>query len=116
MDRKKQTQPQARRDSDGTLRGSVHGSEGDTEGASSATGATKVVPTNTASELPSKAGRVDTEETVLARARFVPRECPNCIADRPAGSNYSYVQHTAGRVRYCHCKFCGHTWTQAKSQ
>ena len=35
MDRKKQTQPQVRRDGDGTVRGSVHGSQGSAEGASS---------------------------------------------------------------------------------
>jgi hypothetical protein len=35
MDRKKQTQPQAGRNGDGDLRGSVHGGEGDTEGAGS---------------------------------------------------------------------------------
>jgi hypothetical protein len=37
MDRKKQTQPQARRDGDGTLRGSVHGNKGDTEAATDPT-------------------------------------------------------------------------------
>ena len=142
MDRKKQTQPQARRDSDGIVRGSVHGNQGSAESATDTARTSEVTPTNTTSELPIETRRVDTETTVLAprvlicepeirdralkilesqetptaRARFVPRECPNCQADRPSGTNYSYVQHTAGRVRYCHCKFCGHTWTQAKSQ
>lgn len=46
---------------------------------------------------------------------FVPRPCSACTALRDAESNYSYVYHTAGRIRYCKCKYCNNTWTQTIS-
>ncbi len=55
---------------------------------------------------------VETVTDAIAPRRFTPRPCSQCTALRD-GKNYSYVYHTAGRVRYCKCKFCGNTWTQA---
>lgn len=30
-----------------------------------------------------------------------------CAAERPDGENYSRVETTRGRIRYCRCTFCG---------
>lgn len=53
-----------------------------------------------------------TDEIEVKPRRFVPRPCSLCEAHRK-GQNYSHVYHTSGRVRYCKCKLCNHTWTQA---
>lgn len=46
--------------------------------------------------------------------RFVPRPCGSCEAIRPKGENYSKVIGSPGKVRYCRCGFCGHSWTETK--
>lgn len=55
---------------------------------------------------------VNTVSDAAVPRRFTPRPCSVCEALR-SGRNYSYVYHTAGRVRYCKCRFCNNTWTQA---
>jgi hypothetical protein len=55
---------------------------------------------------------VETVTDAVAPRRFTPRPCSLCTAHRD-GKNYSYVYHTAGRVRYCKCKLCNNTWTQS---
>lgn len=54
----------------------------------------------------------ETVTNAVVPRRFTPRPCSVCEALRN-GRNYSYVYHTAGRVRYCKCRFCNNTWTQA---
>lgn len=119
MDRKKQTQPQARRDSDGIVRSSVHGNQGSTESATDSARAAEVTSTNTASELPIETRRMDPETTVLvpvARVRlFTAKPCANCEDLRESGTNFSRVYATRGNVRYCRCDFCGHTWKDSDS-
>lgn len=119
MGGKKQTQPQARRDSDGVVRGSVHGDQGSTESATDSAGATEVAPTNTTSKLPTETRRVDTETAVLvpiARVRsFTAKPCTNCEQLREPGTNFSRVYATRGNVRYCRCDYCGHTWKDSDS-
>lgn len=46
---------------------------------------------------------------------FTAKPCPACIADRPADSNFSRVFATRGKVRYCRCGYCGHTWKDSDS-
>lgn len=46
--------------------------------------------------------------------RFVPNDCSMCEERRPKNKSYSYVYWTRERVRYCKCKFCGHTWKEGK--
>lgn len=124
MDRKKQTKPQARRDSDGTLCGSLHGDQGSTASSTGeAINATAIE--TTAAELPVEAGRVDTEETLLAKVvigmpmersrTFTARPCSNCNALRPTGTNYTRVYATRGDVRYCKCHYCGTTWKDSEA-
>ena len=55
---------------------------------------------------------VETVTDAVAPRRFTPRPCSLCTVHRD-GKNYSYVYHTAGRVRYCKCKLCNNTWTQS---
>lgn len=53
-------------------------------------------------------------EPAKARVRFVPRDCSACSSLRgDSKESYSFVYHTAGRIRYCKCRYCGNTWTQA---
>ena len=44
--------------------------------------------------------------------QFTPRPCTLCEARRPANTNASYVYCTRGKIRFCKCKECGHTWSQ----
>lgn len=53
-------------------------------------------------------------EALKPRA-FVPRPCSSCNAFRPPATNYSEVVTTRGSIRYCRCRYCGHTWSQAIS-
>ena len=46
---------------------------------------------------------------------FVARPCSKCEAFRPKNKNYSHVRTTIGNVRYCRCRYCGHTWAQTVS-
>lgn len=120
MDRKKQTQPQARRDGDGTLRGSVHGSQGDTEGASSQASGTADTNSVTTEPVQTEArwmgaakvvdDRITSAMPVPRVSSFVPQPCSCCTALRPVDTNYSRVVSTQGRIRYCKCSFCGNTW------
>lgn len=123
MDRKKQTQPQARRNSDGDLRGSVHGSQSNTEGASSASSTgTENEDTTTSEQIPTETRWMGSAKVVddrIASAMPVPRAhsfvaqpCSCCTALRPADTNYSRVMSTQGRLRYCKCSFCGNTWKE----
>ena len=41
---------------------------------------------------------------------YVAPPCTACTALRPEGKNYSRVETTRGRVRYCKCKYCGNTF------
>ncbi len=113
MDRKKQTKPQAGRDSDGVVRGSVHGDKSDTEITTSEANNTTATETSTA-ELPTQARGLDTKTEVLipvARVRsFTAKPCTNCEELREPGTNFSRVYATRGNVRYCRCDYCGHTW------
>ncbi len=43
---------------------------------------------------------------------FEARPCTSCQALRPHGTSYSRVYCTRGRIRYCKCHYCGHTWSQ----
>lgn len=43
---------------------------------------------------------------------FEARPCSSCQALRPHGTSYSRVYCTRGRIRYCKCDYCGHTWSQ----
>ena len=59
---------------------------------------------------------VDVLSNPRARSRnFTAKPCPACVADRPAGSNFSRVFATRGKVRYCRCGYCGHTWKDSDS-
>lgn len=44
--------------------------------------------------------------------RFTPKDCPMCESHRPKGLSFSRVYSTQGRIRYCRCEFCRHTWSQ----
>lgn len=55
-----------------------------------------------------------TEKTPQPRA-FVARPCTACVTRREPNTNYSRVYSKHGRMRYCKCDFCGHTWTQTIS-
>jgi hypothetical protein len=44
--------------------------------------------------------------------QFTPRPCTLCETLRPANTNASYVYCTRGKIRFCKCKECGHTWSQ----
>ena len=44
--------------------------------------------------------------------RFTPKDCAMCETHRPRGESYSRVYSTQGKIRYCKCGFCGHTWSQ----
>jgi len=37
---------------------------------------------------------------------YVAPPCSACAALRPAGENFTRVETTRGRVRYCRCTFC----------
>jgi len=120
MDRKKQTQPQARRDGDGTVRGSVHGSQGSAEGASSETSGTAATSSDTTEQVQTETrwmgatkvvdDRISSALPVPRVSSFVPQPCSCCTALRPVDTNYSRVVSTQGRIRYCKCSFCGNTW------
>lgn len=52
-----------------------------------------------------------------ARSRnFTAKPCASCVTDRPAGTNFSRVYATRGKVRYCRCENCGHIWKDSDSQ
>lgn len=56
------------------------------------------------------------EHVAKERTRnFTAKPCPACVADRPADSNFSRVFATRGKVRYCRCGYCGHTWKDSDS-
>lgn len=120
MGGKKQTQPQARRDSDGTLRSSVHGNQGSAESAGSETSGTAAASSDTTEQVQTEArwmgatkvvdDRISSALPVPRVSSFVPQPCSCCTALRPAGTNYSRVVSTQGRIRYCKCSFCGNTW------
>ena len=38
---------------------------------------------------------------------YVPPPHSACAAERPKGENYTRVETTRGRIRYCRCMFCG---------
>lgn len=65
-----------------------------------------VLPQATASQI-----QVAKERT----RNFTAKPCPACVADRPADSNFSRVFATRGKVRYCRCGYCGHTWKDSDS-
>ena len=44
--------------------------------------------------------------------RFTPKDCPMCESYRPKGMSFSRVYSTQGKIRYCRCGFCRHTWSQ----
>lgn len=44
--------------------------------------------------------------------RFTPKDCPMCESYRPRGLSYSRVYSTQGKIRYCRCEYCRHTWSQ----
>lgn len=44
--------------------------------------------------------------------RFTPKDCPMCESHRPKGMSFSRVYSTQGKIRYCRCGFCRHTWSQ----
>lgn len=44
--------------------------------------------------------------------QFTPRPCTMCETRRPHGTNASYVYCTRGKIRFCKCKNCNHTWSQ----
>ena len=120
MDRKKQEKPQARRDGDGTVRGSVHGSQGSAESASSETSGTAATSSDTTEQVQTEArwmgatkvvdDRISSALPVPRVSSFVPQPCSCCTALRPVDTNYSRVVSTQGRIRYCKCSFCGNTW------
>lgn len=62
-----------------------------------------------------RAKQVQAAAEVLKPRAFVPRACTSCTALRPPNTSYSVVYGKVGRVRYCRCKFCQHTWTQTIS-
>ena len=43
---------------------------------------------------------------------FVPRQCSNCAATRPANVSFVRVYCTRGKIRYCKCDRCNFTWSQ----
>lgn len=51
-------------------------------------------------------------ESIPAPRRFTPKDCPMCESHRPKGLSFSRVYSTQGRIRYCRCEFCRHTWSQ----
>lgn len=75
---------------------------------------------NKMQELPSmpveESASVAVASEPRARSRnFTAKPCPVCVADRPADSNFSRVFATRGKVRYCRCGYCGHTWKDSDS-
>lgn len=124
MDRKKQEKPQARRDGDGTLRGSVHGSQGSAEGASSETSNSNAAEAGERT-IQEETGGVGAEEKVLAKVvvgmafarsrTFTAKPCTSCAALREQDTNFTRVYATRGDVRYCRCHFCGSTWKDSDS-
>lgn len=75
---------------------------------------------NKMQELPSmpveESASVAVASEPRARSRnFTAKPCPACVADRPADSNFSRVFATRGKVRYCRCGYCGHTWKDSDS-
>ena len=38
---------------------------------------------------------------------YVPPPHSACAAERPDGENFTRVETTRGRIRYCRCTFCG---------
>lgn len=123
MDRKKQEKSQARRDGDGTLRGSVHGSQGSAEGASSETSNSNATEAGERTIQEETRG-MGTEEKVLAKVvvgmafarsrTFTAKPCTNCAALREQDTNFTRVYATRGDVRYCRCHFCGSTWKDSE--
>ena len=54
----------------------------------------------------------DAIDNTPAPRRFTPKDCPMCESHRPKGLSFSRVYSTQGRIRYCRCEFCRHTWSQ----
>lgn len=54
----------------------------------------------------------DAIDSTPAPRRFTPKDCAMCETHRPRGESYSRVYSTQGKIRYCKCGFCGHTWSQ----
>lgn len=82
MDRKKQTQPQARRNSDGTLRGSVHGGQGNTESASnqaSGTTTTKDIHQPIWTAISSNSEMIPPAPTDVYTSTSTPKEDPHVV-------------------------------------
>lgn len=59
-------------------------------------------------EVPSECVTIDPPKA----REFEARPCTSCQALRPHGTSYSRVYCTRGRIRYCKCHYCGHTWSQ----
>ena len=54
----------------------------------------------------------DAIDSIPTPRRFTPKDCPMCESHRPKGLSFSRVYSTQGRIRYCRCEFCRHTWSQ----
>lgn len=70
--------------------------------------------------------QMTTKRKYVRIERFVPKPCVMCPAQRKYAfenkaitkaklDNPSEVYSKHGRVRYCRCTFCHHTWSQAES-
>ena len=55
---------------------------------------------------------LEVDDKPPAPRRFTPKDCPMCESHRPKGLSFSRVYSTQGRIRYCRCEFCRHTWSQ----
>lgn len=56
--------------------------------------------------------RFDPPEKVVNSRRFMPRDCTMCVTRRKPGESYARVYAKVGKIRYCKCGLCGHTWAQ----
>lgn len=71
----------------------------------------KAVPVAVVEQPARKVAEVDPVPEPEPR-RFMPRDCTQCVTRRKPGESYVRVYSKHGRIRYCRCSLCGHTWAQ----